>query len=352
MRPITLALSFNDVLLVPQLSPIKSRTEIDLTTKIAPDIELGIPLISVGMDTVTGVDMAVAMHNLGGISFIPRFDAPEIQANNISEIKKKGARSIGSLGIKDDVFDRAELLLKAGAAALTIDIAHAHTTRTLEIVSKMKNKYPKISLIAGTIATYEGAFDLFTAGADTVRIGVGAGTICTTRLVAGSGVPQITAIMEASRAKKKFKNKHVIADGGATKAGDIVKGLACGASASSCGSLFAGTDEAPGNIITINGVFYKEYNGSTSKQEKVRQVEKNNKDKKPHYTIHVEGVEAMVKYKGPVKDVVYGLVAGIRSGLSYSGARNIAELWKKAQFVQITSAGFAESGVHDVIPRG
>lgn len=351
MRLIKLALSFNDVLLVPQLSPIKSRTEIDLKTKIAPDLELGIPLISIGMDTVTGVEMAVAMHKLGAIGFIPRFDAPEIQASNIAEIKKQGARSIGSLGIKDDVFERAELLLKAGAAALTIDIAHAHTTRTLEVVAKLKNKYPKVSLIAGTIATYDGAFALFKAGADTVRVGVGAGTICTTRLVAGSGVPQITAILDASKAKAKFKNKYIIADGGATKAGDIVKGLACGASASACGSLFAGTDEAPGKVITLNGVFYKEYNGSTSKQEKVRQVEKNNKDKRPHYTMHVEGVEAMVKYKGPVKDVVDGLVAGIRSGLSYSGARSIPEFWRKAQFVQITPAGFAESGVHDVIQR-
>src|SRR3989344_1768381 len=194
MRPIKLALSYNDVLLVPQYSKLDSRSEVDLSTQIAPDIRLAIPLISVNMDTVTGVEMAVVMYKMGALGFMPRFDSVEIQAQKVAKVSEKGAKTVACIGIRDGSLERAEMLLKAGAMALTIDIAHAHTSSTLEMVSKLKNRFKKTSLIVGTIATYEGAYDLFKAGADTVRVGVGAGTICTTRIVAGSGVPQLTAI--------------------------------------------------------------------------------------------------------------------------------------------------------------
>ncbi len=346
---IQLALSYNDVLLVPQRLDFNSRQEIDLTTKISPNFELRIPLISMGMDTVTGVEMALGMCENGGISFYPRFDLPEIEAEKVLQIKKKKGRVIASIGLRDDYLKRAEICLKAGADAITLDIAHAHSVNALEAVAKFKNKFPKISMIAGTVATYEGALDLYKAGADTVRVGVGAGTICTTRIVAGSGVPQITAILEAVRAKKRFKNKFIIADGGATKPGDIVKGLAAGADAVACGSIFAGTDEAPGKLVKRNGCCYKQYNASTSDAEKVRQIKKNNGDHKPHFTLHVEGVESLVEYKGPLKKFINELLAGIRSGFSYSGAKNIKELHKKARFIQITNAGYRESLPHDVI---
>lgn len=349
MKKINLALSYNDVLLVPQYSKLLSRSEVDLSTKIAPDITLDIPLISINMDTVTGVDMAVEMSKLGGMGFYPRFDKADKQAKDIAKISKKGQKTIACVGIKNGNIERAEMLLKAGSVGLSIDIAHAHTAATLETVKMLKNKFPKVSLIVGTIATYEGAYDLFKAGADSVRVGVGAGTICTTRIVAGSGVPQVTAISEAARAKSKFKNKFVLADGGAANSGDIVKGLACGASAVIAGSLFAGTKEAPGKIIKKSGALFKEYNGSTSKTEKIKQVSKDKKGKSDHYITHVEGVEAMVPYKGPVRFIVEDLCAGIRSGLTYSGAKNITELWKKAQFIQITTAGYRESAAHDVI---
>jgi len=348
MGPIRLALSYNDVLLVPQYSKLISRSEVDLTTRIAPDISLQIPLISINMDTVTGVEMAITMHQLGAMGFMPCFDTAEIQAEKVAKVVKAGARTIACIGIKDGTIERAELLLKSGASALTIDIAHAHTSTTLEMVSNLKNKFPKTSLIVGTIASHKGAYDLFKAGADTVRVGVGAGTICTTRIVAGSGVPQVTAIMEAARAKDKFKNKFVLADGGAANSGDIVKGLACGASAVIAGSLFAGTDEAPGKIINKNGIMYKEYNGSTSKTEKMKQVVKDKCGKSDKYIVHVEGVEAMVHYKGPVRNIIEGLGAGIRSGFTYSGARNVKELWENAELIQITTAGYRESTAHDV----
>lgn len=349
MGPIKLALSYNDVLLVPQYSKLTSRSEVDISTQIAPDIKLDIPLISINMDTVTGVEMAVAMHKMGAMGFMPRFDTAEIQAKKVAEVVEKGGKTVACIGIKEGTLERAEMLLKAGATALTIDIAHAHTAATIEMVSKVKNKFPKVSLIVGTIATYEGAYDLFKAGADTVRVGVGAGTICTTRIVAGSGVPQITAILDATRAREKFKNRYVLADGGAANSGDIVKGLACGASAVIAGSLFAGTEEAPGKIINKNGIMYKEYNGSTSKTEKIKQVAKDKNGKSEKYIIHVEGVEAMVHYKGPVRNILEDLCAGIRSGLTYSGASNIKELWKNAEFIQITTAGMRESQAHDVV---
>ena len=343
-----LALAFDDVLLVPQYSDIKARSEVDLSTKIAPDIKLKIPLISVNMDTVTGVEMALAMDKLGGIGYIGRFDPPDIQADKIAEIKKRGGRSIGVIGVKGDYLDRAEIILKAGSIALHLDIAHAHSAHAIEVIRECKRRFPKVSMIAGTIATYDGAYDLFKAGADSIKVGIGAGSTCVTRIMAGFGVPQITAVMEADRARKKFKNKFVLADAGAANSGDIVKVIAAGADAYQGGSYVAGTDEAPGKVITKNGVLYKEYNGSTSPREKERQLEKDGSFKEHTYALHVEGVHALVKYKGPVKGVIEGLCAGIRSGLSYSGARNIDELHKKAKFIQISAAGLRESHPHDV----
>ncbi len=351
MGPIKLALSYNDVLLVPQLSSIRTRSEVDLSTTIAPGIKLKIPLIAANMDTVTGVEMAVALYKLGGIGFIGRFDPPNIQAEKVAKIKKLGGESIGVIGVKDDYIQRSRMLLKAGSIALHLDIAHAHATHGIEVVKACKKNFPRVPLIAGTVATYEGAYDLMKAGADSIKVGIGAGTICITRVATGHGVPQITAVMEATRAKAKFKNRYIIADAGAANSGDIVKVLAAGASAYEGGSWAAGTDEAPGKIINKNGIFFKEYNGSTSLEEKQRQLEKDARNKKPHYSIHVEGVEGMVKYKGPLAEVVDSLTAGIRSGFSYSGAKNINELWKKAQFMQITAAGYKESQAHDVVLR-
>ena len=205
-----------------------------------------------------------------------------------------------------------------------------------------------VTIIAGVIATYEGACSLFESGADAVRVGVGPGSICTTRIMTGHGVPQITAIWDARKAAEKY-GKVIIADGGAKNSGDIVKALAAGASAVTLGNLFAGTDEAPGEIIELNGKKYKEYNGSTSKKEKIRQIGKYSQDKSDSYANHTEGVEAFVPYNGPLQDVVENLLAGVRSGFSYSGARDLQELWKNAEFIQITQAGVRESNAHDVI---
>jgi IMP dehydrogenase len=352
MREIQTALSFNDVLLEPQYSDIDSRNEVELATTIAPGIRLNLPLITVNMDTVTGVDMAIAISRLGGIGLIGRFDTPDVQAEKIGRITQAGARCIGVIGVKGDELERAEKLVRAGSVALHLDIAHAHSRHAIAVIKACKNRWPEVPFIAGTIATYQAALDLYEAGADSLKVGIGGGSICITRVNAGSGVPQVTAIMACARAREeKYPDRFILADGGAANSGDIVKALAAGADAYMGGSLFAGTDEAPGEKISIDGRLYKEYNGSTSRAEKLRQLEKDAAGKHEKYAMHIEGVEAMVPYKGPLQDVVESLTAGIRSGLSYSGARSIKELQQKAKFIRITQAGFRESQAHDVILR-
>ena len=345
-------LAYNDVLLVPRYSRVRSRNEVDLSTVIAPGITLAVPLLSANMDTVTGAEMAIAMDRLGGIGFVGRFDAPEVQARTVQTISDAGARCIGVIGVKDDALRRAELLLAAGSQGLHLDVAHAHSEHAIEVTEECKRRWPDVPLIVGTIATYEAAIDLYEAGADTVKVGIGAGSTCITRINTGSGVPQITAIMDVARARaERFPDRYVIADGGAVNSGDIVKALAAGADAYMGGSLFAGADEAPGETVEVDGAHFKHYNGSTSREEKLRQLAKYEAHKHERYHLHIEGVEAMTPAKGPVAEIVEALCAGIRSGLSYSGALTIPELHERAEFIQITGAGYQESQAHDVLVR-
>src|SRR3989338_6171686 len=303
---IPIALSYNDVLLVPQYSEIDSRSNINLETNLSPLHKLKIPLISINMDTVTGVEMAIAMGKLGGLGILPRFDSEDIQAGKVSKVKK-----------------------------------------AIDATRELKNRFPNLTIISGVIATYEGAKALFEAGADSVRVGVGNGTICTTRIQTGFGVSQITALLEVARAAREF-GKTLLADGGTENSGDIVKGLAIGASAIISGSQLAGTDEAPGEIVMVNEEKFKKYNASTSLEEKLKHIGNDSTDKGNSYTKHIEGVEALIRYKGSVADVVERLMAGVRSGFSYCGARNINELWEKAEFIRITHTGLHENGVHNV----
>jgi IMP dehydrogenase len=352
MPAIRQGLSYNDVLLVPRYSRVRSRNDVDLSTTIAPGLTLRIPLLSANMDTVTGAEMAIAMDRLGGTGAIGRFDAPEMQAQTVQTVSNAGARCLGVIGVKDDYLRRAALLLAAGAVALHLDVAHAHSEQAIEVTEACKRRWPDVSLIVGTIATYEAAIDLYEAGADTVKVGIGAGSICITRINTGAGVPQITAIMEVARARaERFPDRFVIADGGAANSGDVVKALAAGADAYMGGSLFAGCDEAPGELVQLDGTTFKHYNGSTSPAEKLRQLTKYEAHKHERFHLHVEGVEALAPAKGPVADVVHSLCAGIRSGLSYAGAFTIAQLHEQAEFIQISGAGYQESQAHDVLVR-
>lgn len=349
-KNIPIALAYDDVLLVPRYSEIDSRQDVDLSTKISQKIKLDIPIVSINMDSVTGVEMAIKIGKLGGLGFLPRFDAPDTQADKVAKVKKEGLVSAAALGVKKEYLKRAELLVNAGVDILTIDIAHGYMKKCLTATSELKNRYPKVTVISGVIASYEGAKNLYNAGADCVRVGLGPGTICTTRITTGCGVPQMTALLDTARAAKKHK-KTFMADGGTKNSGDIVKGLATGACAVVIGSQLAGTDEAPGKIIEKDGNKYKAYNASTSQTEKNNQVKKFSKDKDKNYVIHVEGVESLVPYKGPLNMHLAKMLAGVRSGYSYCGAKNIKELWKKATFIRVTSAGNRENGAHDVIVK-
>lgn len=348
-QKIPLGLSYDDVLLIPQRSSISSRGQVGLSTQITPRVRLSVPLISVNMTDVTGIEMAIAMAKLGGLGLIPRFVSAEEQADMVAKVTKEAGLVGAAVGCRNGAMQRAEMLVKAGAKVLTLDVAHAHMQKALEATGELKRRFGSlVDIISGVVATKEGAQDLFKAGADSVRVGVGPGTICITRLVTGVGVPQISAVMQTAEVARRFK-KTILCDGGAKNSGDIVKALAAGASAVVAGSLYAGTDEAPGEKIEKDGRLYKVYNASTSLTEKKNHIKNMGEVLPPNYSKQIEGVESIVPYKGPVAKVVENLTAGIRSGLSYSGAKNISELWKKARFIQVTSVGLKENGVHDVI---
>ena len=220
--------------------------------------------------------------------------------------------------------------------------------QAIEATNNLKVRFGNfVDIVSGVVGTYESAADLFKAGADSVRVGVGPGTICITRTQTGFGVPQISAVLDCARAARKYK-KTILCDGGTKNSGDIVKGLAAGASAVLMGSQFAGHDEAPGKLIVKNGIKYKIYNASTSLTEK----KKHTKDLKclpETYINHIEGVESLVEHKGPLSSSVEKWLANIRSGLSYAGAKNIENLWKNAKFIRVTSLGMKENGAHDVL---
>ncbi len=345
MVNLPLYFSLDDVLLIPQRSDINSRSEVDLSWS-SNNINFSIPIIASNMDCVTGVDMAIAMGKYGGLAILPRFDAPEVQAHNIEIIKKSDVPIAASIGVKDDDWHRLELLVKAGVDHVNVDVAHGHLSKVIEFVASIRQKYPKLSLSAGVIGTYAAAVDLFDAGVDIIRVGVGPGSACTTRLQAGSGVPQFTAITECAKAARKY-GKIVWADGGTKNSGDIVKCLAAGASAVISGSQLAGCDECPVEIIIKDGKKFKPYNGSASLAEKQRQVAKYSLGKDSSYVKHVEGVEKLVPYKGHVGDVIDRLIAGIKSGYSYSNARTTQELWENARFCQVTSMGARENATRD-----
>lgn len=344
--PFEITYSYDDVLLVPQKSKVNSRSEVTLKTKLSDNLSLNIPIISSNMDSVTGAAMAIALGKLGGLGVLPRFNSSEEQIKMLLEVKKENVLVGAAIGIKGDYLERAQKLAENGTDAIVIDVAHGHMEQVLKVTQEIKKAFPEITLISGNVATYQAAYDLFESGADVVKVGVGPGSICTTRIETGHGVPQLTAVLEAARAAKEF-NKTIIADGGVKNSGDIVKALAAGASAVMLGNMLAGCEESPGKIIEHQGKKYKKYFGSTSAEQKEKHTEniKNNSN----YLKHVEGVSGAVLYKGSVNDLISKITASLTSGISYSGGYNILELQNNAKFVAITPAGLKESGSHDLI---
>jgi IMP dehydrogenase len=468
-------LTFDDVLLVPKHSPIVSRSQTDLSTKLSRNITLNTPIISANMDTITESGMAIALAREGGIGIIHRFMTIEDQVDEILRVKRsesvmieqpytikpdltvtetkktmaeynvsgllvedggklvgiitrrditfeknkkrkvselmtkdvitakpgitidqakeilhnqrieklpviddkkhivglitskdilkmeeyphaskdrKGRLLVGAaVGVKGDYLDRTEALLVAGADIIVVDIAHGHSENAINTVHMIKKAFPDCELIAGNVATGEGTHDLIKAGVDAVKVGVGSGSICITRVVTGSGVPQLTAVTDSVKVARNY-DIPVISDGGIRNSGDITKALAAGSSSVMIGSLFGGTDESPGKTLVKNGKKYKMYRGMASFYaslgRKYREEGSQVIDSDDLNDYVPEGVEAMVPYKGSVVEIIRQMAGGLRSGLSYCGAKTIPEMQMNADFIKITSAGYIESQPHDV----
>lgn len=333
--------TFDDVLIRPGASKMEPA-EASLKTHIA-GIELSVPFLSAAMDRVTEAAMAIELGKLGGLGVIHRNCSVEEQANMVREVKKAGIPVAAACG--PFAADRAKALDEAGCDAIVIDCAHGHNLNVVESAKKIKKSLKHAKIIFGNIATGEAAKAVCTF-ADAVKVGVGPGSICTTRLISGVGVPQLSAILEVVAVARKYKVP-VIADGGIRTSGDIAKALAAGASAVMLGNLFAGTDETPGKIVEKDGRKFKEYRGMGSEA-----VIKSASGSERYFThgrkAVPEGVEALVPYKGPVKEIVAELVSGVQVGMGYVGARTIAEFEKKAQFIRITHAAIAEGKPHSL----
>ncbi len=342
-----IGLTFDDVLLVPKLTRLKSRNDVDLSTVFTPKIKLKIPLISANMDTVTESKMAIAMGELGGIGIIHRFLSIENQVDLVREVKKKKLKVGAAIGINNDYLERTKALIKEKVDVIVIDIAHGHSEHLIKVLKQLKKQYPRFEFIAGNVATAEGTEVLIKSGASAIKVGIGPGALCTTRIVAGAGVPQLTAIDECAQVARKYKIP-VIADGGIRYSGDIVKALAAGASTVMIGSLFAGCEESPAITFYRNNKKYKLTRGMASLTANIDRQKKDDKIKRDLKNYSSEGVEAIVPYVGSVIDLVNQLLGGVRSGFSYCGAKNIEELWKNAEFIRITNSGLIESHPHDV----
>lgn len=334
--------TFDDVILCPQYSDIPSRNDpsIDLSTELVPGYELKIPIITAPMDSITGRHMAKAMSQCGGAGIIHRFHSQyKERAYDVYDTHYGGHKpAIMAIGL-NDLYNIDEMMdYEGGCPILCIDVAHGHTKQVIDMIGDLKRRFPKCQVIAGSIATYEAASDLIDAGADCLRVGIGGGSLCTTRIVTGHGVPQLKAIAQAKTAivDKKSECK-LIADGGIRNSGDIVKALAIGADTVMLGRLVAGADEAPGQLSPDER--YKLYRGQSSQ---------NFMDEIGKTDVTAEGESTWVLRTGPVIDTITKLVGGIRSGFTYSGARTILELQIKAKMILVTQNGLAESHPHAI----
>jgi IMP dehydrogenase len=330
-------LSFDDVLLVPKFSVLRSRKEADLWTEFMEGCNLEIPIISSPMDTVTGAEMMHAMDKNGGMGVVHRYNAIEEQAAIVTELSEAGISPIAAaIGATGDFLERARVLVKRGAGVLCIDIAHGHHLLLRNALGVLRNEFGSdVHLMAGNVATLAAFNDVSDWGADSIRVGVGGGSCCSTRIATGHGVPTFQSILDCSQSDR---DALIIADGGIKNSGDIVKALGAGADFVMLGSILAGTDEAPGDVTTnVSGEKYKYFRGMASRKA---QVEWRGWSSTP------EGVSTMIPYKGPVEDILTDLRGGIASGISYSGAFGLKDFRLNVEFIKQTSAGRSESRAH------
>ena len=330
------SMSFDDVLLVPQYSDIDSRKSLSTSNQLDDKITLGLPIISSPMDTVTEVDMAFAMDTHGGLGIIHRYNTVNDQARLVKKAKLKGVPVVGvAIGVTGDFLERAQALVEEGASVLCIDVAHGHHSMVERAIQSLKSVFgDSLHIMAGNVATGEGARDLANWGADSVRVGIGGGSICSTRLVSGHGVPTFQTIIDCVEYGCSVP---IIADGGMKTSGDIVKALAAGADFVMLGSMLAGTTQSPGQVFDNGNKKYKVYRGMASSEAQVNWRGK---------TSTPEGISTTIPYKGDVNTILGDLRGGIQSGMSYSGARTIRDLQAKAKFIRQTPAGQSESYTH------
>lgn len=355
------ALTFDDVLLVPQYSEITPDMA-DVSTKLTNTFKMNVPFLSAAMDTVSEHKLVTALALAGGLGVIHKNMSIADQAKEVEMVKnyefdnkknkrvlidKKGRLCVGAaIGVTADMMDRVHALMDAGVDVFVLDSAHGDSKNIINAIKNLRLEYPSMELIAGNVATYEGALDLMKAGASAVKVGMGPGSICTTRIIAGIGVPQLQAVMDCARASKEM-NVPIIADGGIKYSGDVVKALAAGANTVMLGGLFATCEEAPGDIYESNGKKYRTYRGMGS----IEAMAKGSTDRyfqTGHKKFVAEGVQGIVEVKTTVEELVFQLIGGLKAGMGYCGSKDIPTLQEKGTFIKITNNALLESHPHDI----
>lgn len=362
-------LTYDDVLLLPSYSNFR-RDEISLKTKLSKNISLELPFVSAPMDTVTESTLAIALARFGGLGIIHRNLTIESQVGEVKKVIDHKLPVGAAIGASKGFEERAEQLIQAGVSIICIDSAHGYADFIIDAIKYLKQHFPSIDVMAGNVATYDGAKALIEAGADSLRVGMGPGAICTTRIVSGMGVPQLTAVAECVRGAQGT-NVPIIADGGIKYSGDMVKAFAVGASTVMMGRMFAACEEAPGEKIKLTAEHvparfkdilkekkdeyaFKTYRGmgSIGAMEKGTEIKSEDEFHGKSYKDRVlvaEGVEGLVPVSGMVKEVIDQMIGGIKSGLYYVGCKNLPELFEKSQFIKITQASLTESHPHDLV---
>ncbi|HVY01895.1 MAG TPA: IMP dehydrogenase [Candidatus Nanoarchaeia archaeon] len=336
--------SYDDVLIVPKYNKIQSRKDVSFKTRVTKNYWLDMPLIAANMDTVCESKMAIAVGKLGGLGVIHRFLTVEEQAKEVIKVKAQNLIAAAAVGVKDYT-ERVPALVRAGVNIIVIDIAHGHSKYVGKTLEWVKQNYPKIDVMIGNIATKDAAEYFVSKGADAIKIGVGPGSVCSTRIMTGAGVPQVTAIMDAFEATQG--RVPLCADGGIKHPGDITKAIGAGADTIMSGSIFCGTEEAPGEIIEKNGKKYKNYRGMASYEATMKKKQLDGS--KETETFNVEGESNTIDYKGPVENIIKKFLGGLASGMTYVGTDSIEKLRGKADFIEITSAGMRESIPHTLL---
>jgi len=332
------ALTYDDINIVPKYSEVEHRDKIDISTQFTKKIKLDLPIVSSPMDTITELDMVIELDMLGGMGIIHRFMSIEKQSNMTNTLYTYNVKFGAAIGVTGDWFERAQELVKNGCNVLLIDVAHGHHKLVGEAIERIKN-IQGVEVVAGSVATREAVQYLCEKGADAIRVGIGNGSLCETRIRTGVGIPQVTALLDCVSVADTY-DCPTIADGGVRDIGDVCKGLACGADTVMLGSLLSGTKETPGSVEKIgewpNEQLYKKYRGSASLDSKHDRGDDKN----------VEGNHTVIPYKGKVKRIIQDIQEGIRSSFSYVGANDISEFHSKVELIEVTRAGNIEGKPH------